>query len=415
MAESLGEKRRLSLGEDASYFVSEFISRMRNHPEIGSKPSIRQGSAITALLLSRQMRKGGLSARDFLRSAVMTSLPENQAIAYGIAWEILFGRKEKQGGQEEKKGGEINGMYPSEEERKIGKTKPWEGKPSGSGVGGGDEQIMEWWAKFHGDAEYRRRLMKKAERIILNSGSKSDYTFSTREEAGPLEGDMLRRFSPGDDPESIDYEETIEELVGQGRDLSQVRYDDFILRERRRQRKAAVILQDVSGSMDLGLKPSLLCAAILLCALRNHEIALALFEGNQYIIKRFFDKKPWEEVFDAILSAKLRAQGGTVGGKTLRWCKEELKKIDGRYWERECVIFSDFGFFDRGRVMAEIKEISDMGTRIIIFLPPIPVYRTALYLVSAEVDCKIIQIDRVEEDCVEEKVEKLAEIIGSAI
>jgi len=336
---------------------------------------------------------------------------ENQAIAYRIAWEILYGKEAQQEEGEQSENGErISDIFPAEE-KKLGGRKPGEGKPSGSGIGGGDDQFVDWWHMFRGNTQYMRWLMEKAERMVLTSESKCEHTFLTKEDAGPLEGDKRRHFFPGDDPESIDYEETVDELIRQGRELSQIRYDDFVLRERRGQRKAVAILQDVSGSMNLGLRPCLMCAAILLCVLRNHEVALALFENNQYVIKRFFDRKPWDEVVDAILSAQLRAQGGTMGGRTLEWCKEELKKVDGRYCERECIIFSDFGYFDREKVAAEIKEIGNMGVKIVIILPPILIYQSVLDMVLSKADCTVVKLDRIKE----EEVGRLAELIGTLI
>jgi hypothetical protein len=348
------------------------------------------------------MRNGGLSAQDFLKAAVVTSYPENQVVAYKIAWEILYGEEKQQEeeGEESPKKAATGGTVPA------GAKKIGEEEPPDFGVGGGDELIMEWWFKFRREREYRLKLMEEAERTMLTAESKCEYTFLTKEDFGPLEGDKRRYFSPGDDPDYIDYEETIDELLSQGKGLSGIRYDDFVVKERKGQRKAVAILQDVSGSMSFALGHCLICTAMLLYALRKHEIALALFESNEYIIKRFFDRKPFEEVFDTILSA--RPMAGTMGGKTLKWGKEQLKKIDGRYYERECLIFSDFGFFDKAKVADEIMEIRNMDIKVIIILPPSFIYQSSLNNVLNRTDCAVIQLDKA-------KVAKFPEVIGAVI
>jgi len=248
--------------------------------------------------------------------------------------------------------------------------------------------------------------MAKAEKMMVGSNSKCEYTFLTKEETGPLEGEMIRPFSWGDDSEMIDFEETLENLMSQGKRLSQASYDDFVVRERRGQRKSVVFLQDISGSMSDALKHSLIYAAMLLYALRKHEIALAFFESNDYIIKRFSDGQPVEGVIDALLSA--RPMTGTMGGAAVRWAREQLCKINGRYYERECLIFSDFGFFDKAKVADEIMEIRNMDIKVIIILPPSFIYQSSLNNVLNRTDCAVVQLDKA-------KVAKFPEVIGAVI
>jgi hypothetical protein len=378
------------------------------------------------------MRHGKLSAQDFLITAVATSYPENQDIAYKVAWEILFGETPPE--KEKPKSAETSNIAPLSgfiEGEPPGKRKPRsaespnitlqsdfiEGEPpkkekpkstesSDSGIGSGSELIREWRSKICCDKEYGRWLMERAERIAISSNSKYESTFLTKESFGPLDGDILRHFSFGEDSTLIDFEETIDNILSQGKSLSCVRYEDFIVRERGGQRKAVVILQDISGSMGGVLECSLICTAMMCYVLQKHETAVALFESDAHIVKRFFDKKSVEETIEEILSA--RVMGGTMGANVSRWTRKQLEKVNPRYYERECIMISDFGFFDTQRTAAEIKELADMDVKVIIILPPASIYETDLDAVTKKTKCTIVELDN-------KKIANFPEVIGGVI
>jgi len=74
-----------------SEFSTEFVNRMRNHPDIIQMPSFRQLQSIPQLLYARFLRKGdALSLRDYIEIASATSFPENQDLAKKIAFKIIF-------------------------------------------------------------------------------------------------------------------------------------------------------------------------------------------------------------------------------------------------------------------------------------------------------------------------------------
>ena len=387
--DKLGDKDRLS-SEDVLWFTSKFIHRMRQEQEVYFRPTCRQAISIPSLLSSRHLRSGLLTPEDLVLAAVATSQPEDQATAHRVAMDILSGEEE--------------GEKESKEENEVAELSPIQSK-SGSGISSGAQLVKEWWERFHWDKEYRRQLMAKAEKIVLRSESRCEYTFLTKEALGPIEGEILSPFWWGDDPDLIDFEESLENLMSQGKKPSQARYEDLIVRQRRGQRKAVVFLQDISGSMDNALRYSLMYGAILLYALRRHELALAFFEGNDYIIKQFFDKQPIEEVVEAMLSAS--SMRGTMGEGALKWAREQLGKIDGRYYEKECIIFSDFGFFDSRKVAAEIKKLARMDVKVIIILPPVFIYRAGLEAVG-KTDYSIVELDA-------EKMTRFTEIMSEAI
>ncbi|MDY6796365.1 MAG: VWA domain-containing protein [Actinomycetota bacterium] len=382
--DKLGYKKRISQ-EDVLKFTSLFIPRMRGENEVSFKPTCRQGISIPNLLTSRYLRKALLTPEDLVLAAVVTSQPEDQSTAYRVAMEILFGQE-----TEEDEGASIE--LPISEE-------------SGTGIGDGQQLTKQWWDKLSKDKEYRHKLRTQAEKIILRANSRCDYTYLTKEDSGPLEGERLSYFCRGDDPELVDFEESLESLLSQGKDPSGARYEDLIMHQRRGQRKAVVILQDISGSMAYILKYSLIYGAILLYALRKHELAFAFFESDDYIVKRFFDKMPLEEAVASMLAA--RSMLGTMGEYALKWARGQLTMVDGRYYERECIIISDFGFHDIEEVTREIEQLVKMDIRVIIILPPAFIYRSALELVE-KAGCSIVELKAVE-------VDEFAEVVTGVI
>jgi len=383
--DKLGYKESLSL-EDALWFTSCFIPRMREEEDVFFRPTCRQGISIPSLLSSRYLRNGLLTPEDLVLTAVVTSQPEDQPTAYRVAMEILFGEER----EEEEEGIGLD-LHISEE--------------MNSGIGDGQQYNKEWWERLHKDKEYQRKLRATAERIILRAESRCDYTYLTKEVSGPLEGEKLSIFCRGDDPELVDFEESLENLLSQGKEPSGVRYEDLIIRQRRGQRKAVVILQDISGSMAYALRYSLIYGALLLYALRKHELAFAFFESDDYIVKRFFDKMPIEEAVASMLAA--RSMLGTMGEYALKWARGQLNKIDGRYYERECIIISDFGFHDIEEVTDEIEQLVKMDIRVVIILPPAFIYRSALEMVE-KIGCSIVELKAGE-------IDRFAEVVTGVI
>jgi hypothetical protein len=344
---------------------------MREEEEVFFRPTCRQGISIPSILSSRYLRNGVLTPGDLILAAVITSQPEDQAIAQRVAREILFGREQE------------------EAESQQNLLKNVDLLKNDGGISGGS-QLLKDWDRIRRDEEYQRRLRRIANSIVLRSDSICDYNYLTKEDSGPLEGEKLSFFYWGDDPELVDFDESLENLIIQGKELSWARYEDFIIRHKRGQRKAVAILQDISGSMGSALRYSLIFGAILIYVLQKHELAIAFFESDDYIVKRFFDMMPAEKAAAAMISAN--SMLGTMGGHALTWARKQLSKVDGRYHERECIILSDLGFGDIDEVAGEVKLLKRMGIRVTIILPPAYIYKSALKILT-ELKCSFIKLD----------------------
>jgi len=139
--------------------------------------------------------------------------------------------------------------------------------------------------------------------------------------------------------------------------------------------------------------------------LHRHEIAFAFFESDAYVIKEFSDRKSIDHLIDEMISAE--SMFGTMGANVLRWGRNQLAKVEGRYHERVCIIMSDLGFFDIPKVAAEIQMLKQMDTKVIIILPPAFIYRSSLDVIG-KAGCTVIELDG-------ENIARFPEIIGEVI
>jgi len=355
-------------------FVLEFIKKMREYSDdsFTVKPSMRQGIAIPSLLLSKKMRNGYIKIEDLIISAVVTSCIENQAIAYKLAIDIVFGKSTI----EKNKLNRFTNLTRSEEMKNIVKSSHYyliengKKKSSGLNIGGGDEYFLKWLSYPIYNKENINIIRQMGEQILLkyNPNSKSLSTFSINEDFGILSGERIKYFRLGDDYNSIDFEETINNIISQGKDLSQVKYEDFIIHERKGYRFAVVILGDISGSMSNATKYCIMYIAILLYAFRKHKVALGFFESNLYILRELFDEKSIEETIKEVLFAKTK--GGTKGKLIIEWARRQLENVNERYYEKICIICSDMGFHDIEEVTKEIKKMKNEGVKVILIIPP---------------------------------------------
>jgi Mg-chelatase subunit ChlD len=75
-------------------FGVTFARRMRRHKGVAHTPSLRTAMAIPRMLAARYVRTHVLLPRDYVDVAVLCTVPEDQAIARAIAFDLVFPRAE---------------------------------------------------------------------------------------------------------------------------------------------------------------------------------------------------------------------------------------------------------------------------------------------------------------------------------
>lgn len=63
----------------------------------------------------------------------------------------------------------------------------------------------------------------------------------------------------------------------------------------------------------------------------------------------------------------------------MKWAREQLGRVEGRYYEKICIVLSDMGFFDMERVADEMRSMWDAGVKVILLLPPTLVYKSNVH------------------------------------
>jgi len=309
----------------AEHFIPEFIARMRANQECIEKPSPRQSLNMYRLLLSTYLKKGYLSTLDLVEVSVITSRVENQSLAERIAYEILIdyqeGDRMPPTGEPtpfnllSPKGGEPMKVVPSEKEEKVAEPQPkydteadifkeFTTQPD-LGVGPGENELLKAYMrsmKKSDDEKTRKILAQILKDMLLKMGRR----FERREES--FFNPMLRPFEPGEDPEQIEEEGSLENILDKGRKAEEIRYQDFLMKKKEKKKKTIIYIQDISNTMFYELDGlnsihySILSLIPLIWALRRERYGLVLFESNGHILKEISEYRDEQQLIDVLLT-----------------------------------------------------------------------------------------------------------------
>jgi len=400
----------------AHWFIPEFIQRMRRHPDCEEKPSPRQGINMGRLLLPAYLRKGHLTFSDLVNAAVVTSHVECQGLAERIAAEILVNVDTQEQPPEPSPTGEdfLSLLKNAAEEEltvsPFGKGlenelgiasdtsdvefKQYTNKPD-LGVGPGEDEIIKTGIrtlKGIKNKETRKILLELLREKLLKLGTE----FERKEDWNKSKS--LIPYQPGEDTDLIDEERSLENILDLGRRLDEIRWDDFLMRQRERQKRHIVFILDISNTMFYDLEGlnsitySVMGLVPLMWGLRREKYALTLYESNSHVLKDFYDEADLfpllEELLDLMFCTTTELEkrfnrgftnmtwGGTVPGKSLSWAYDEITSINDRS-ERIVFIFSDFVLSQPGQEAQDSDEnyeilgkMLDQGVRVCACVSP---------------------------------------------
>jgi len=398
----------------ASYFIPEFVHRMRRSPECQEKPSPRQAITMGRLLLPAYLRKGHLRFEDLLNAAVVTSVVDNQRLAEKVAVEVLLNAEfeEEESYQE---GDELLSLLAKRMDEDIYVTPHGKGaendfaarhdsdadvfnafqnKPD-IGVGPGEDEILRAGVRALRERSERNREI--IARLLKERLMKIGRELERREawERNPT----LRPFEAGEDPDLIEEDRSLENILDLGRSLEEIRYDDFLMRKREKRRRNIVYIQDVSNTMFYDLEGinsinySVMSLAPLIWALRRESYGLVLYESNSHVVKDVMEDADTEGIIEELIymitynTTEMERRfgrttgsltwGGTVPQKSLSWAYDQLVDLNERS-ERLCFMFSDFVLSDPGtetedslRNYATIEKMIDQEIRVMACVSPL--------------------------------------------
>ena len=401
----------------AHWFIPEFIQRMRRSPECEEKPSPRQGINMGKLLLPPYLRKGHLTFNDLINAAIITSHVDSQQVAEKIAADILVNVDPDEPLPEldmrgddflsllRKKADEQITVSPYGKglENELGMAaqdaefefKNYMNKPD-IGVGPGEDEIIKTGIR------YLKGIKKEEAREVLQELLKEKLLKLGREFERKEDWNKSRTlipYQPGEDTDLIEEERSLENILDLGRSIDEIRWDDFLMRQREKQKRHIVFILDISNTMFYDLEGlnsitySVMSIVPLLYALRREKYALTLYESNSHIIKDFYEEIDVIPVLDDLISMMFctttemekrycngftsMTWGGTVPGKSLKWAFDEITDINDRS-DRMVFIFSDFVLTQPGEETPEktenyqiLERMMDQGVRVCACVSPL--------------------------------------------
>ncbi len=229
-----------------------------------------------------------------------------------------------------------------------------------------NRDIISLWFKFREESPdwLKVHLRKIAKQILIRIASSFSYDYFGGKFHGNTPINMYRPYEWGDDVSLIDIDETLENILMQGKPIDDIKRDDLMVVETIHTRRSIIVILDISGSMDgEPLANMAISAAILMYAIPSKQIALSFFNDELFIIKNFDESIEIEEIVDVLLS--MDANGGTSIGAAVPWIKESAKATNDV--EKLLILLSDCYFNDD---VEAIDSLIGYITKSIVIVPP---------------------------------------------
>jgi len=390
---------------------------MRLSRDCDVKPSPRQGINMGRLLLPPYLRQGYLGFNDLLNAAVVTSNVECQQTAEKIAAEILVNLEhEEQEPEYDLSGEDFMSLLSKKMQEEVYVTPhgigqendfaaahnstvdqfdSFQNKPD-IGVGPGEDEIVKAGVKAmkKTDSEETRRILAE---LLKEKLLKLGREFERREDWARHRS--ITPFQQGEDPDLIDEERSLENILDLGRSVDEIRYDDFMMRQPDRQKRTVIYILDISNTMFYDLEGvnsisySVISMVPLMWGLRREKYGLCLYESNSHIVKDLYEEINVTPVLEDLISMVTMTTtemekrfsgglskatwGGTVPGKSLQWAHDEITDIGDRS-DRIVFIFSDFVLTQPGELTEEneqnyhiLEKMVDAGVRVCACVSPL--------------------------------------------
>ena len=219
----------------------------------------------------------------------------------------------------------------------------------------------------------RHEVMRKK---ILNTLSSLGRSLEKRKtgKSGSDESFIKKPYTLGDDIDSIDFEDTLDNIVNGAHDPTSITPDDIIVREEIGETVTAVLLQDVSRSMYQYFSSVIPSFILTYSSLKQAKRGLCIFAGNAYPVKSIIEEMDEEKAVSAyygMINASMSDQLtlGTMGTATFRWAEEELEKAGGG--RKMVFLFSDCGFNEFGSPIDIVRRLNERGAEVIVAHPDI--------------------------------------------
>ncbi|MFX1463747.1 MAG: hypothetical protein ACFFBF_12000 [Promethearchaeota archaeon] len=239
---------------------------------------------------------------------------------------------------------------------------------SSLGAGSGLDLLEQWFFSRHNiSVKVKRKLKEIIKHIMIDLGIRSANSLIGSANSGPIVENIVIPYTPGDDFELIDLEETVSNLLEGGKTVETITNDDFLVSKTTQGLRCLVMELDISGSMTgHKLSQMALCATMLVYAFKPEELSLTFFESNTHRIKDLDQEIELEKVVDELLD--ITARGGTCINSALKWANHQFEK-KARSKHKLNILFTDADVFDFKNSMLELKKMSEKDVKFVMVVP----------------------------------------------
>ncbi|MFX1569728.1 MAG: hypothetical protein ACFFCV_15320 [Promethearchaeota archaeon] len=239
---------------------------------------------------------------------------------------------------------------------------------SSLGAGSGLDLLEQWFYSRHNiSSKVKRKLKEIIKQIMIDLGIRSANSLIGSANSGPIVENIVIPYTPGDDFELIDLEETVCNLLEGGKTVETITNDDFLVSKTTQGLRCLVMELDISGSMTgQKLSQMALCTTMLVYAFKPEELALTFFESNTHRIKDLDQEIELEKVVDELLD--ISARGGTCINSALQWANLQFEK-KARSKHKLNILFTDVDVFDFNNSVRELKKMSEKDVRFVMVVP----------------------------------------------
>ncbi len=235
------------------------------------------------------------------------------------------------------------------------------------GIGDGENLLQQWFLSGKQLPKSMRQIVKDAaKRVMIDLAKLKSASLIGSSEAGPLPEGSIRPYILGDDLDTIDIDESLDNILNLGKRIDDIETGDFIVRKTVSGRRCVIFLIDISGSMSgAPLASASLATAMLLMAFSRDELAVALFESNTHVLCEINQAIEIDEVVDEIL--ELTARGGTMMQAAISWAEKQF--LQSKSEDKMFIMVTDamIGDFERSKV--HLRGIAEMGATSVLIMP----------------------------------------------
>ncbi len=218
----------------------------------------------------------------------------------------------------------------------------------------GDNLLKSWFLKRSKISPHIRDLLRDyLQQIVIDKAQ-----FVVKSQMGKLKHGLmssshdLRYYRPGDPISQVNLEATMDNLLDQGKMLSDMNSNDILCRKEAGSSIKSFLVLDKSGSMEgPKLKLATFSAAILSSFLKWEDLSIVLFDSDSHVVKTFASQIDIAALVSSLLD--LSAEGGTQIGQTLTYIAEECAKCPATQ-KYMLFLFSDLAVYE---LPQEVKQL----------------------------------------------------------